>query len=84
MICHVFLIGVGLPGFNDLTLTERKGTKNKSGAVLHPCNVSHSPAVGGRLPPVVGRDGAAAEKFKVLDFLSKQNYLHFTIFVKEN
>ena len=37
------------------------------------------PAVGGLLPPVAGRDGAAAEKFIFLEFLSWRNALHYVI-----
>ena len=48
------------------------------------------PAVGGLLPPVAGRDGAAAEKFIFLELLSWRNALHyvtafvFTFSPKEN
>ena len=35
------------------------------------------PAVGGLLPPVAGRDGAAAEKFIFLELLSSRNALHY-------
>ena len=37
------------------------------------------PAVGGLLPPVAGRDGAAAEKFIFLELLSWRNALHYVI-----